>query len=262
MVEFTPWRHRWLLLAFIGREIKNRYVGSSGGLFWAVIHPVILLAIYALVFRSVFRVTFPELGEHSFAEFVAVALWPWLAFQEGLQRGLQAVQANASLVKKVAFPHELLVYGAVAATFLVHSVGYVVVLLILAIFGNGIHAAGLPVAAGLMVLLFLLSTALALVLAAAQVFLRDVDQFMGPVLMVLFYATPLLYPFTMVPEWLRTLMSFNPLLYFVQPLREALLEGRLAIGWPELLTWALVPVAAVLALRFFRKLSPHFEDLL
>ena len=60
--------------------------------------PVLLLAIYGFVFRKVFKVGFPELGEHSFVAFVACALWPWMAFQEGVQRATHAIVGNAGLV--------------------------------------------------------------------------------------------------------------------------------------------------------------------
>ena len=66
----------WVLLrAFFLREIRNRYAESIGGGLWTLFHPLVLLGIYALVFRTIFQVRFPELGQHAFVEFVAVALW-------------------------------------------------------------------------------------------------------------------------------------------------------------------------------------------
>jgi ABC-type polysaccharide/polyol phosphate export permease len=222
----------------------------------------LLLGVYALVFRSIFKVAIPELGDRSFVEFVAVALWPWLAFQEGVQRGLHAILANSALVKKVAFPHELLVYGAVGATFMVHLVGYALVLTILALFGAGLHLAGILLTPLLLLLLLLLTIAVALPLAALQAIVRDTDQFMAPAFMILFYATPILYSFESVPAWLRHGMTLNPLLYFVEPIRELLLTGQYSPNWQCLTAWASVPFLFVAGLAFFRRLSPHFEDFL
>ena len=256
------WRHRALLRAFIGREIRSRYIGSGAGIFWALIHPLLLLGLYALIFSTIFKVALPELGERRFIEFVAVALWPWLAFQESVQRGLQAVVANSALVKKVAFPPELLVYGAVMGTFIVHLIGYIVVLALLAILGHGLHASGIFGALALLGLLLILSLSIALPLAAMQTLARDTDQFMAPVFIVLFYATQILYPLTAVPEWLRNGMAWNPLLYFVQPIRDLLLTGHYSLDWQTLMAWALVPVLFVAGYQFFRRLAPHFEDFL
>lgn len=256
------WRQRWLLAAFVGREIRSRYVGSLGGVLWVLVHPLILLGIYALLFRSIFRVSFPEIEQHPFVAFVAVGLWPWLAFQEGVQRGSQAIRANAALVRKVAFPHELLVVAAVAATFAVHLLGFMLALAALAAFGVQVAASGLPLLAGVLALMFCLAVASALLLAALQAFIPDVEQFLGPAFAVLFYATPILYPSSAVPEWLRQVMVFNPLLHFVEPARQALLFEVVAPAWPTLLLWVAAPLLLFPALWFFRRLSPYFEDFL
>ena len=254
------WQHRWLFLAFTEREIKNRYIGSVGGLLWAFLHPLLLLAIYGLVFRLVFKVSIPELGDRPFVEFVALGLWPWLAFQESVQRGTQAIQANASLVKKVAFPHELLVYAATTATFAIHMAGFSLVLIVLAAVGNGFSSSGVLPGLLSLLLLFILANALALAFAALQVFLRDLDQFLPSVFMVFFYATPILYPVTMLPDSLREVMLWNPLVYFVSPLRDALIFGQSGLGGSGLLAWGTVPLVFLLGRWLFLRLSPHFED--
>lgn len=254
------WSHRWLFLTLLEREIRGRYVGTTGGLVWALVHPLLLLGVYAFVFRSVFRVDFSELGDHPFVAFVAVALWPWMAFQEGVQRGAQAIQANAGLIKKVAFPHELLVYGAVAATFVVHLAGFALVLVVLSLLGHGPVVAGLFPAAGLIGLLFVLAIGCALACAALQVFLRDVDHILAPALMVLFYMTPILFPLSLVPGWMRDAIAFNPLTHYIEPIRAALLAGAVAPSWPEFAVWS-GTVALLWAARvLFVRLSGHFED--
>src|SRR4029453_16573496 len=78
-------RSRALLRNFFLRELDNRYLGSVTGLAWALVHPLALLAVYHFVFTTVFRTT--GFAGQSFLAFVAVALWPWLAAQEALQRG-------------------------------------------------------------------------------------------------------------------------------------------------------------------------------
>jgi len=254
-------RYRWLFISLAERELKNRYAGSTGGLLWALVHPLLLLGIYALVFSLVFKVSIPELGERPFVIFVALGLWPWLAFQESVQRGLQSVVANAGLVKKVAFPHEVLVYAATSATFALHGGGCLLVLGCVAIVDGGLHLAGLPVMFAMWGVLFVLANALALLLAAVQVFVRDLDQFVPSLMMVLFYATPVLYPLSLLSSPLREAMSLNPLTHFIAPGRDTLLWGMAAWDWEiTLLAWLIAPVLFWLARRVFLRLSPHFED--
>lgn len=254
------WGQRWLFLTFVRREVSNRYSGTLAGGLWALGQPVLLLAIYGFVFRKVFKVGFPELGEHSFVAFVACALWPWMAFQEGVQRATHAIVGNAGLVKKVHFPQELLVFAGVGATFFIHFLGFAVVVIALTIGGEPFRFDGLPVVLLAWLALFLLATAVALVTSALQVFLKDVDHMLGPALMIMFYVTPILYPTTQVPESVRWAVAFNPLVHLLEPMRAGLMHGDLgSMGMVGafVVGGALAMMAAVM---LFRRLSDYFED--
>ena len=256
-------RHRWLFLNFFQREVKNRYAGSITGIFWALIQPVALLAVYAMVFSTIFQVKFPELEGHGFIVFVAVGLWPWMAFQEGIQRGMTAIQSNAGLVKKVAFPHEMLVHGAVAATFAIHLAGMILVLLILALSGLlKLNAAGLPLALVILLTLYLVASGMALVLAAIQTLIKDTEHFVIPLFMILFYVTPILYPASLVPKEIRSLITLNPLSFLIERMRDLFLFEHFLPVWGDAVALALGSMVFIAGRWFFNRLSPHFEDFL
>ena len=102
-------RHRWLLYELTRRELANRYAGSVSGVAWTFLQPIAQLAIFAFVFSQIFRAGVPaNYGGVSYTAFVAVALWPWIMFSEGVQRGMAAVAGNAGLIRKVALPTQLL----------------------------------------------------------------------------------------------------------------------------------------------------------
>jgi ABC-type polysaccharide/polyol phosphate export permease len=247
-----------LLRNFLGRELSSRYLGSIAGLAWALLHPLALLAVYYMVFTQVFRVG--GLGGESFLAFVAVALWPWLAAQEALQRGTPVIAAYGDLIRKVAFPHEIAVYANVGATFAIPFAGYVLVLAVLAAFGEPVRPAGLLLALPLWVVLAIGVTGITLALAALQVFIRDVEHVLMPILMVLMYLTPILYPLALVPQGLRGFVAANPLTWLVTRLRDALLEGRLEWNAADLFAAAVAFALFVGGRWVFRRLSSHFED--
>ena len=112
-------RLRALFRNFFSREVRTRYLGSFTGLAWALVHPLALLGVYWFVFTTVFRTR--HFGGQSFLAFVAVALWPWLAAQEALSRATVSLAGYAGLIRKVAFPHEIVVYASVAATLTLQS---------------------------------------------------------------------------------------------------------------------------------------------
>lgn len=251
-------RNAALFVNFFRRELTTRYLGSTTGLLWALLHPLALLGVYHFVFTTVFRTR--GFGAQSFLLFVAVALWPWLAAQEGLQRGTVSLANYAGLIRKVAFPHELAVYASVAATFALHFVGYVFVLIVLALFGEPVRFEGLVLAIPVWLVLAIATAGLALALSSLQVFIRDVEHVLMPVLMILMYLTPILYPLALVPESLRAWVAANPFGWIVDRLRAALLDGRLAIEWGDAIA-VLGAVAIFAAGRWmFRRLSPYFED--
>ena len=257
-VNIAAARNYALFRNFLRRELFSRYLGSISGLAWALLHPLALLAVYHFVFTTVFRTG--AMNGKSFLMFVAVALWPWLAAQEALQRGTASIAGYAGLIRKVAFPHQIVVYASVAATLALQFAGYLTVLVVLAAFGEPVHFEGLLLAVPLWLILAVAVTGLALALAALQVFIRDVEHILMPVLMILMYLTPILYPLSLVPDGMKPWVAANPFGYLVDRLRDALLDGRLALQWGD-------AIAVVVALGLFTggrwlflRLSPHFED--
>jgi len=251
-------RDRALFVNFFRRELTTRYLGSITGLAWALLHPLALLGVYHFVFTTVFRAT--GFAGQSFLAFVAVALWPWLAAQEGLQRATVSLAGYSGLIRKVAFPYEIVVYASVAATLVLQFAGYVAVLIVLRIAGESIHFEGLLLVIPLWVILAIAVTGLALLLSALQVFIRDVEHVLMPLLMIMMYLTPILYPISLVPEGLRRWVAANPFAWLVDRLRSALLDGKLRLEWSDGI--AIVVAVAVFAAgrAVFLRLSPHFED--
>jgi ABC-type polysaccharide/polyol phosphate export permease len=132
---------------------------------------------------------------------------------------------------------------------------------VLRIAGEAIHLSGIPLAVLLLLPYALLAGAIALVLAALQTLLKDVEHATGLVLSIVFYATPILYPLTLVPPAWRGVFSFNPLAYLTGRLRDALL-GEPSLRLADLAVLAACGLAFALALWVFRRLSPYFEDFL
>ncbi|HSQ82772.1 MAG TPA: ABC transporter permease [Casimicrobiaceae bacterium] len=251
-------RERALFVNFYRRELTLRYLGSTTGFAWALVHPLVLLGVYHFVFTRIFHAT--GFAGQSFLAFVAVALWPWLAAQESMQRGTVSIAGYAGMIRKVAFPHEIVVYASVAATFTLQLIGYLVVLAVLKATGEAVHLQGLLIALPVWAVVLVGVTGIALFLSALQVFIRDIEHILMPVLMILMYLTPILYPLTLVPERVRAWIALNPFAWMVGRLRDALLGGSLALQWSDAVAIAIALALFGAGLAVFRRLSPHFED--
>ena len=246
----------------VSRAIRTDYLENLTGFAWLILQPLMLLSVYAFVFTTIFKARVSDLGEIGFVPYLAVAFWPWTAFSEGILRSAGSINANAALIGKVAFPCEMLPLSAVTATFLMNMVGYLSILFVLQLMGNDIRWLGLIGAIPLLFSMFLLCSGLSLLASSLQVFIRDIAQILPPLMTFWFFTTPILYSASVLPEPYSSLIKINPMVWYVERLRDFLLLGNYQLSATDLI----VPVLSLLvfwgALIFFRRFSGHFEDFL
>ena len=252
-------RFGFLLRELVLRDLRSRYTGSAFGFLWAFVHPLWQLALYSLVFSVILRI--PLVGEstESFAAFLFAGLLPWMAFQEGVSRGATAILDNGHLVKKMRFPSQVLVLSVVFSALVHSSIALALFAILQGVRGEldpgALHwlLAGVAGQLGL-------TAGLALLMAALQVYLRDVVHVLGLVLSALFYVTPIVYPVGLVPERLAAWLATNPLTTVVALYRSFLISGRppSPVALIGLAAVALVALGA--GLLVFRGLAAGFSD--
>lgn len=251
-----------LTLRFIRRELGNRFAGSFSGGLWAVMQPLLQLAVYSLVFVHIFKARVPGADAPGYVPFLVTALWPWTAFAEAILRSTTAIQDNAALIGKVALPREVIVVASVCASFAIHISGFVAIVVILGLTGQGVSLGMLPLSLVLYVPLFALALGIALVCASIQVFVRDLIQALGQLLPLLMFGAPIFYDRTLLPERFRAWLDLNPFTFYAESFRALLLHH----GSVDAVHVGMALAAAILCLLFghwlFRRLDAHFEDFL
>lgn len=253
-------RNVFLFSELLRRDLSSRYAGSFGGPLWALLNPVILCVLYSFVFAVVIRLQPPPGFPGSYAEFLLAGLLPWLGVQEAMARATTSVSDQGHLVKKLRFPVELLVASSAAAALVLQLVG-------LAVLGGFVLVSGRGTAQPLVFatalgfeILFLAGPCL--LLAALNVFFRDLAQLVGPLLMIVLWMSPILYPASILPSFLAPLLAFNPVADLVSLFRASLFGGPIPPA-ARLLAWSAGFLAvAVLCHRLFRRTRPVFSDLL
>jgi ABC-type polysaccharide/polyol phosphate export permease len=251
-----------LALHFIRRDIRNRYLGSFSGGVWALIQPLIQLAVYGFVFVYVFNAKVPGANAPGYVPFLALALWPWTAFAEGITRATTAIQDNAALIRKVAVPREVLVFAAVAASFLIQGIGFIAIIVALRVFGVPVDLLGLPLVVAAFAQMFVLALGFAFLFSAIQVFVRDLSAALPQLLMLWMFASPVFYARQSLPEKYQAFMGFNPFTHYAEFFRGTLLHMPTPPLTSDVI--ALIGAVAVLVIGWFvfRRLNPHFEDFL
>ncbi len=250
----------FLFSELLRRDLSTRYAGSFGGPLWALLHPLILCAIYSFVFVAVLRVPPPAGFGGSYAEFLLAGLLPWLGFAEAVSRSTTSIAEQGHLVKKLQFPVELLVASSVAAALVLELVAIGILVVAVLVLGRGeIHA---PVFVAALAFEGLLLAGPCLLLATLNVFFRDLAQLVSPILMVVLYVTPILYPASLVPPFAAPVLALNPVADLVTLFRVSLFGGPLPPAG-RLAAWTAAGLLlAFLAHRFFRRSRSVFSDLL
>ncbi len=193
--ERTLWRHRGLLRQMVRADLRSRYVATSMGFFWSVVHPLLSILVYIFVFSFIFQAKWESLGisfEGNFAVYFCCGMLPWIWMSESLSNACQSITSHANLVRKNVFPIVVLPMQGVLTATVQFLIAFAIFLVFrFAMFGPpGWEALALP---AVFVLQFALMTALAYLLATVHVFWRDMGQILTSGLMIWLWLTPIFY---------------------------------------------------------------------
>lgn len=241
---------RELLWNLTLRELRTKYRRSLLGWSWSMLNPLATVAIYGFVFGVLFESTAPPgdpSGLTGFAYFLLSALLPWNFFALITNLGMSSISVNAGLVRRVAFPREVLVFSNVLHACVQFAIELGLLTVVLLIAGSPILP-WLPAVIVTSVLLAIFSSGFALALSTLSVFFRDIKYLWTIFLQVWFFLTPIVYSSTLVakrvPDWARTILELNPMAAFVTSYRNLLYDAAM----PSLANILDMVVAAALSI--------------
>lgn len=257
----SNWKHFHLLKEFVLRDVRGRFAGSMAGIFWTFLNPICTILVYFFIFSIIFRIQVnpEETGTSDFVVFFLAGYFPWLLFSESLTHATGILIENTNMITKVVFPVELLPSSAVLAAVLINGFGLVLYVCYLA--ATGYAAASWLWFGPLFVLQMLFTFGCAYILAALCVFIRDVKEMLGIIMMVWFHATPIIYPLSLVPKVAHPFMLWNPMAMFVLLYRDIFLMQQM--HWVWLIRISCISIACYLTgTWFFMRARPAFGDVL
>jgi lipopolysaccharide transport system permease protein len=250
------WRHRELLLTLVHRDLRVRYRQTLLGVLWALVQPVTQLVIFALVFGRLARL--PSEGT-PYALFVFVGLLPWAYFSAALTRVAGSVVGSGHLLTKVWFPRLIVPLAGTVTPLLDFLLSLMVLAALLAWYGT---PPGWPVLAlpGFLALAWAAALGVGLWFAALDAHYRDATNLLPWLTQVWLYATPIVYPASLVPDPYRPWLGLNPMAGVVEGFRWALLDRGRPPG-PEIAVSAGVALLLLASgLLFFERMERTFAD--
>jgi lipopolysaccharide transport system permease protein len=247
-----------LLWLWTGREVRVRYKQSALGAAWAVIQPLALTLVFTLVFSRLIQV---DTGGVPYPVFAFSALVPWTFFATSLAFAIPSLVNNLNLVGKIYFPREILPLANIGAALLDFAIAGLVFVGMMLIYQIPLTLNVLWVVP-LLVIQIMLTVGITLMGAALIVFFRDV-RFLIPLLtQIWMYASPVIYPATLVPAQWQTLYFLNPMAGIIAGYRSALVLGETP-NLPALMLATLVSVVLLLiGYATFKRSEPLFADLI
>jgi homopolymeric O-antigen transport system permease protein len=251
------WYYRELLFFLAWRDFRLRYRQTFLGIAWALIQPFFMMVVFTLLFGKVVKV--PSDGM-PYPVFYYAGLLPWIYFSSGVGLSAVSVMSNVSLVTKVYFPRVFLP-ASPPLTGLV-DIGISSMLLIGILVWYGVPFTWkLALWPGLVCLLFILTLSVGVLLAAFNVRYRDIKHALPLVMQLWLYATPIIYPLSLVPEQFRTLALLNPLTGIVEAFRASC-SPTVSVDWSALVaSVAVIGILFVVSLFYFTKMEREFADI-
>jgi len=245
-----------LLWAWTDRTIRARYQQSVLGGLWIVIQPLMSVVIFSVIFTFFVPI---DTGDIPYPVFSYVGLIAWTLFANSLNDMTESLVANMGLITKIYFPREILPIAALFARLLDFLVAFGLLLLLLLWFGIPMFTASWLYLPLILLVQIALIVGVGLTLAAANVFYRDVRSALGLIIQLWFYASPIIYPASVVPEALRPFYYLNPMAGVLDSYRNVLLYNLPPS--PFLMVSALVAVVAFMfGYWFFKRVEFQVAD--
>lgn len=248
-------QHLWdLVVQLVSRELKLRYKRSVLGIAWTLLNPLLQLLVFTFVFRGVLQL---NMSHYASSVFCGLLVWTW--FQSSLTDGTGVINANPALIRQPGFPSLILPIVVI----LVHMVHFVLALPVLVIFLliDGVMLQTVLLQLPLLMLLQLGFTAgLTYILAATNVMFYDTRYTVGVLLQLLFYATPIFYDASIIPEYYQFWYWLNPIAHLVAAYRAVLIQG-FTPNWLPLLGMGMAATGLfVVGQRYFIAQSDRFVE--
>jgi lipopolysaccharide transport system permease protein len=251
-----------LFLALLEREFKNRFLGGALSPIWWAVQPLLQLSVYALVFSVFLKIQLPEKYGGSYLAFLAVGLWPWIAFTESVTRSASSLLAQGALITKTHLPRAWVPLATVCVSFTLHFAALAIIVLLLKVFGVAINGWGIVASLPTWIALFLMALGIAWFVSVAQVIVRDVEPMLGPILFLMTFLAPIQYAIEVIPKKFRHYIYFNPFTYAVERMHQVFLTGPMSPGLVDALLVLGGAATAVAGFVVFKRVAPHVDDYL
>ena len=248
------YEYRELLKTSIKKDIRGKYKSSILGVIWSFLNPLLQLAVYAIVFPLIMKSNIPN-----YTVFVCCGLIPWTFFSTAISRTSFVMVENANIIKKVYFPREILPISIVTSEMVNFIISTVIILAFVMAYGIGFswYIVFYPV---ILIIQYILLIGISLLVSSITVYIRDLQHFIGILLQLLFYATPIVYGLDIIPESFRWILKINPMSYIIDGYRSIFYYQKMPDFVGLGIVLAISVILCIIGYLVFNKLQKRFAE--
>lgn len=237
-----PFRNRTTLLAILRLSIRERAAGSALGFLFVIAYPLLFLLVYSFVFIFILKIRVPNWTPETYTIAIFCGLVPFLAFADALSVGTSSIVSNATLVRNLIFPYQLVPLKDTVVSHYAMSFG-MLALVAAAIWDKGFSPT-LLVVPFIYLVQIIFAVGLVWIFATCNVFFRDLSKMMPIIVLFLMMISPIAYTKSMIPPEFHLWISLNPISHFIFIYRDLLLAH--VVDWTEIAQVTLVAVVCYL----------------
>ena len=253
--------NRKLLWQMTRRDFRQRYLGSYLGILWAFIQPTVTVLIFWFVFQVGFKSQ--PVDNVPFILWLVCGMFPWFFISDSILSATNSVIESSYLVKKIVFRVEILPIVKIMSALVVHIFFVAVLFAMFAYYGYSLSIYNAQIIYYFFAMICL-SLGISWLTSSLTVFLRDIGQFASMILQFGFWFTPIFWSLKIIPEEFHFLLKLNPMYYLVEGYRQSFIyhEWFWQHQHQTIYFWTLTAITAFIGAWCFKKLRPHFADVL
>jgi lipopolysaccharide transport system permease protein len=248
------YNYRELLKTTVKKEVRSKYKNSFLGVLWSFLNPLLQIIVYAVIFSLILSNQQPH-----YAIFLCCGLIPWTFFSSAINKAAFTFIENGNIIKKVYFPREIIPISVVTGETVNFLISTLIILGFVVFGGIGISKYIL-VYPLILVTQYLVILAISLIISSVCVYLRDLQHFIGIALQLLFYAAPIVYAPTSIPDNYQWILKFNPMTYIINAYRDIFYNQTMIDLKPILIVLFIAIIGCILGYCIFHKLQKGFAE--
>ncbi|WP_281890079.1 ABC transporter permease [Paenibacillus sp. YYML68] len=254
-------KYKFIIWEMAIKDIKSKYLGSYLGVFWGFLQPAITILIYWFIFEVGFKAV--PVSDAPFILWFMAGIIPWFFFSEAISTATNSITESSYLVKKVIFPVGLLVLVKITSSLFIHFFFITLLFIMFYLYGFDFSWYNIQVFYYTISTIILL-LGLSWISSSLIIFLKDIGQFVNMLLQFFFWLTPIFWGLDMLPDKYVFFFKLNPVYYLVEGYRDSFIH-KIWFWEHTALTpyfWFITSVFLILGYNLYKKLRPHFADVL